>query len=111
MAVDLRTSDRRGRGPEWFQKDLAGAIGIIFALLFRRIGDRRLPPYAVPRAAEPLFAIRAIVSEQRKQYKQERMDSRNVQRREYYEVVKRNLDRARLRLACEHAKVEAGSRV
>ena len=39
------------------------------------------------------------------------MDSHNADCRGYYEVVARNLDRARRRRAWEHAKEKAGSGV
>ena len=99
------------RNQKWFHKDLADAIGIAFAQLFHRTGHCGLPLYVRLRAAEQLFAMRTIVSERRTQTTHGSMDSQNAERREYYEAAKWNLGRARRRLACEHAKVGAGSEI
>ena len=50
------------RDPEGFPKDLVAAVGNIFAQLFRRIGDCRLPPHVGGKVANELSKMRTISS-------------------------------------------------
>ena len=82
------------RNPDRFNKDLVGATGIISAQLFRLTSGCRLPLFLGASAARELLEMRTIASEQRMQTDQWQMDSQRAGRREYWEAVDRNLDRA-----------------
>ena len=97
------------RNPDWLRRDSVAAIGIIFAQLFRRIGDCRLPILAGPTAAAQLFEMRRVVSDRRIPINQWNMDSPDAECREYYDVAKRNVGRARKRLGLERARIRAGN--
>ena len=97
------------RDPKRFNEDLVDAIGVIPAQLFRRIGHCLLPPCVGPAVVTELFEMRPIVSERRIRTTQRLMGSQHAECRENWEAAKRNLDRARRRLAPEHAEAVAGS--
>ena len=68
------------RGPAWFLEDLADALRIVFAQLFRRIGDCRLPIRAGPTGAAQLLEVWTKVSELRIKINQVSMDPPNAER-------------------------------
>ena len=97
------------RNPDRVHRDSVDSIGIIFAQPRRRVGDCRPPIHAGPTAAAQFFEMRAVVSDRRIPINQWHMGSPNAECREYYEVARRNVDRARKRLGCKQARIRAGN--
>ena len=97
------------RDPGGFHRDSVDATGVIAAQHFYRIGDCQLPINVGPSAATQLFVMRKIVSDLRIRINLQGMDSPNPECREYCEVVKRNVDRARKRLTVGRARLRAAT--
>ena len=89
------------RDPKWVREDLADTFGFILAQLFHRIS------LAGPAVAKKFFEMRSIASGRRTQTNQWHMDSQRAECRQFREAARRNIDRARRRLAWAHAKTTA----
>ena len=85
------------------------AIGIIFAQLLYNFGDCRLPLSIGPAVATRLFEMRSIASGRRVATNQRSMKSQGSGCRELCQAVRRNVSRARVRLALEQARSHVGA--
>ena len=65
VVTHLRRLREGFRNPEWFRENLVDRVGVVFAQLFHRVGDGRLPLHVAPEMAYELFELRLMVSGRR----------------------------------------------
>ena len=95
--------------PEWRRRSLVDQLGIIFAELFRKIGDCRSPIQSGPMVAPLLFACWTTITDLRIEKPEWVFASDDPGLRQYFEIASRNVSRARMRLTLEESRRQTGS--
>ena len=83
--------------PEWIRRDLIDHLGVLFAELFSENGNCRLPICIGPAVATQLFSCWNAITDLRIQKNGWAMASSDLALKEYFEIVSRNVHRARVR--------------
>ena len=82
--------------PEWIHRGLIDQLGILFADLFQKIGDCRLPPRIGPAAATQLFSCWNAIADLRIQENGWALSSSDPALEENVEIVSRSVRGARV---------------
>ena len=85
------------QGPERIHRSLVDQLGIMFAQLFRKFGGCRLPINIGPAIVPHLFADRGVLTDsQNFSTNTWALESTDAACKQYFEVVSRNVSRARV---------------
>ena len=95
--------------PEGVHRPLVDQLGALFAQLFHWMGDCRLPINIGPSMAPQLFAGWSTLPELRIATRKWALGSDDVALKEFFEVVSRNVTRARVRLSSEKSRIQVGA--
>ena len=94
--------------PEWRHWGQIDRLGIVFARLFREIGDCRLPLSVGPAVAAQLFEMWNVLTDCRISRNRWSLGANDVERQEFCDAVSRNVAKVRTRLGLEQARLQAG---
>ena len=97
------------RNPEWIRRHLIDQLGGLFADLFHKIGDCRLPICAGPTEATRLFSCWNAITDLRIAKNGWALASDDPASKERFEIAPRNVNRARVGLTLERFRGDAGS--
>ena len=94
--------------PRWVHRSLIDQLGVLSADLFRKISDCRLQICIGPAVAPQLFAFRNSTTDLRSAKNGWALTSNDPASTEYFEIVSRNVRRARVRLPLEKYRGQLG---
>ena len=96
--------------PQWIHRSKIDQLGALFADVFRKIGDYRLPICVGPEVASQLFACWNSITDPRIAKNGGAPTSNDPALSEYFGGVSRNVHRARVRLTLKKYRGQMGSR-
>ena len=95
-------------GPEWIRRPIVDHFGVSFAELVHKIGACRFPTNIGPSLASRLFASWNVLTDLRIDIHEWAPASNDPALKEYFEVIPRNVTRARVHLRLEKFRRRLG---